>query len=258
MATMRTINVVEFAEARANEIQSMEKALKYTSENAGMQRVFQKLPRHMRRRAASHNIKRLPQRLRQKALEQINRDPIPAGPKLKSSRRKKRRSGTIAQVFANRNSSKLWLETHVWHAKRMKMCEKWGFKLALHPNEKNIRSIYRASKHECVLYDASYMSCIEITTADVESLANILKMITDTHIWIESSHESLPMTLNTLKRFNLYAPGEFPRELLGPVECLRHTECAMWLWMHPLIQKQVLECINSVLEVNKLKSTGLL
>lgn len=22
-----------------------------------------------------------------------------------------------------------WLETHIWHSKRMKMCEKWGYKL---------------------------------------------------------------------------------------------------------------------------------
>ena len=35
-------------------------------------RAAQTLPRHLRRRAASHNVKRLPVRLRKKAMEEVS------------------------------------------------------------------------------------------------------------------------------------------------------------------------------------------
>ena len=66
----RGINVAEFAEARALELASMLKALGKASK-AKSKRAFQSLPRHMRRRAASHNIRRVPRRLRQKAKYEV-------------------------------------------------------------------------------------------------------------------------------------------------------------------------------------------
>ena len=71
IAMVRSIDVVQLAESRSHEIKSMEKALRNATEHSGMQRVFQKLPRHMRRRAASHNVNRVPQKYRQKAIEQV-------------------------------------------------------------------------------------------------------------------------------------------------------------------------------------------
>ena len=38
----------------------------------GKARVFQSLPRHLRRRAASHNPKRVPKRLRRKAAQEVS------------------------------------------------------------------------------------------------------------------------------------------------------------------------------------------
>ena len=37
----------------------------------GGKRVFQQLPRHMRRRAMSHNVRRLPRRLQEKASKEV-------------------------------------------------------------------------------------------------------------------------------------------------------------------------------------------
>lgn len=45
------------------------------------------------------------------------------------NRHKKRRSGTLVDVYLKRQGAKRWLETHIWHAKRMKMVEMWGYKL---------------------------------------------------------------------------------------------------------------------------------
>lgn len=62
----RGINVAEFAEARALEISNMVEALKAADRSSG-KRLFQTLPRHMRRRAMSFNLKRMPVRLRYRA-----------------------------------------------------------------------------------------------------------------------------------------------------------------------------------------------
>lgn len=57
-----------FAQARAAEISAMLKAVAQKSSNS---LVFQTLPRHMRRRAMSHNVKRLPRRLHEMAKKEV-------------------------------------------------------------------------------------------------------------------------------------------------------------------------------------------
>ena len=68
--TPLALNVLDFAEARANELHNMTKALEAKPVEAG-KRVFQQLPRHMRRRAMSHNVRRLPRRLKEKAIREV-------------------------------------------------------------------------------------------------------------------------------------------------------------------------------------------
>ena len=63
------IHVLDFAEARAAELCSMAKAM--TSKGSS-KRTFQDLPRHMRRRAMSHNVKRLPRRSREAAAKEVS------------------------------------------------------------------------------------------------------------------------------------------------------------------------------------------
>lgn len=65
-----SIDVVDFAKARSEEIRMLKKDIE-DAKYRGARRVFQTLPRAMRRRAASHNIKRLPTRLRNKAIEEV-------------------------------------------------------------------------------------------------------------------------------------------------------------------------------------------
>ncbi|KAG0369036.1 hypothetical protein BGZ54_000544 [Gamsiella multidivaricata] len=131
------------------------------SKDSAVQRAFQSLPRNLRRRAASHNIKRLPVRLRQRAMREVESDPVKKGKK-PDNRHKKRRPGTIAQEYLRRQGTKRWLETHIWHAKRMKMVEIWGYKLAEHSNEHGIKSAYKSSHYQCILQDSSYNGCLEI------------------------------------------------------------------------------------------------
>ncbi|PNJ43905.1 POP1 isoform 1, partial [Pongo abelii] len=64
------ITASTFAQARAAEISAMLKAVTQKSSNS---LVFQTLPRHMRRRAMSHNVKRLPRRLQEIAQKEAEK-----------------------------------------------------------------------------------------------------------------------------------------------------------------------------------------
>lgn len=72
---------------------------------------------------------------------------------MKNCRRWRRRSANVTKEF---KSKKGWLETHLWHSKRCKMIEYWGFKVAAHLNEKCLKSTYRSSVKGVLLHDSSY------------------------------------------------------------------------------------------------------
>ena len=84
------IQVERFAEARAMEIMALQQAIK-SAAAFGNARVFQSLPRHLRRRAASHNPRRVPKRLRSKAAAEI--DPNSTIAKMHRKRAKLRAKG---------------------------------------------------------------------------------------------------------------------------------------------------------------------
>ena len=104
-ADARAIRLEDFVAARSREIASLRAHL---SHRYGTQRVFQSVPRHLRRRAASHNIKRLPVRFRAAADAERDRDlangsqPKDGG---RASRRKRRRPGLIRDEYMRRQGT---------------------------------------------------------------------------------------------------------------------------------------------------------
>ena len=71
--------------------------------------------------------------------------------KEKKSRYKRRRPKNQLSDYSRRQKKHIWLESHLWHAKRMKMIDMWGYRLALHPNDKSVRAAHRAVKSSCLL-----------------------------------------------------------------------------------------------------------
>lgn len=65
------LDVAAFVKAREFEIQAMEASMG-ASKKASAARAFQQLPAALRRRAASHNVKRVPKRLRARAQKQVS------------------------------------------------------------------------------------------------------------------------------------------------------------------------------------------
>ncbi|KAJ2996734.1 hypothetical protein HDV02_006236 [Globomyces sp. JEL0801] len=97
------------------------------------------------------------------------KDPLPPPSTTRKSKRKPKR--LLSEVLSRPGKlihsliiqgAKKWLETHLWHAKRMKMVEKWGIKL------KGLRFAYRAAKHECIMHDASYERMIQLRGPESE------------------------------------------------------------------------------------------
>lgn len=66
------IDVEKFVKARQFEIKALEDGMK-RSKGALTTRAFQNVPRDLRRRTASHNVKRVPKRLRERAKKEVRR-----------------------------------------------------------------------------------------------------------------------------------------------------------------------------------------
>jgi ribonuclease P/MRP protein subunit POP1 len=77
-------------------------------------------------------------------------------------KRGKSKALTRTDDFLRRQRDKAWLETHVWHAKRAHMANKWGFRLALTPTEKAFRPSDRAARLGVIVHDASYVGTAEL------------------------------------------------------------------------------------------------
>lgn len=76
------LNASEFINSREFEIRAFEQS-QLNTKSASSSRIFQSLPRTLRRRTASHNVKRIPKRLRARAVREMQA----SGPSAKSKKR---------------------------------------------------------------------------------------------------------------------------------------------------------------------------
>ncbi|KZW00420.1 POP1-domain-containing protein [Exidia glandulosa HHB12029] len=211
----------------------MESAMK-TARDGATHRVFQLLPRRMRRRAASYDIRRIPKSLRAKAKPEYTETSKPQRKHISKRGYSKRLTKT--EEFLRRQKDKSWLETHLWHAKRMHMKTLWGYRLAEKPTAKAFRASHRASMHDAILHDASYFGTIELMGPPA-----ILRKLLDT---VADPHGVSPAAA----RFTgggrvcdtlLYAPRAYPHGLIAPVTTmwrpapLDATIRTIWVRVHP-------------------------
>ena len=63
------------------------------------------------------------------------------------------------------------MESHIWHAKRFKMVERWGVKYPQRCSDKSDRSTYRLSQHDsAVIIDKSYYCHIKTSLKEGQSM----------------------------------------------------------------------------------------
>uniref|UniRef100_A0A672YEI2 POP1 homolog, ribonuclease P/MRP subunit n=1 Tax=Sphaeramia orbicularis TaxID=375764 RepID=A0A672YEI2_9TELE len=227
-----------FARARAAEVKAM---LKAVTKRPASCHVFETLPKHMRRRAMSHNTKRLPRRLRLMAMKLKKKEQTRS-----KSRKARRRHGNLLLEFNRRQRKNIWLETHIWHAKRFHMVKKWGYCLGDRPTYKCYRPCYRAMSSHCLLQDLSYYCCIELQGEEDRLLTGLNGVFSG-----PTFAAALCLSGRRQGSVVVYRAGQYPSQPLGPVTFLWRprtqgsTHRQLWIWAHPTL-KQVLSSINVV------------
>lgn len=249
-----SIGVVEHVTARLEEMKAMERALvgarnshrwirptKTSGQKEGRgdgKRVFQQLPKHLRRRSASHDVYRVPKTFRQLAVAQMtppsrqsSRRRIPRMPRLRSPSKRQTSSGAK------------WLQTHVWARKRMHMDKRWGYQVSLRACDKGKRASYHGTSHYATIQDTSYFSLL-LLTGKLEAFRSVFS-------WMQSA-DAEPVTIamdrETVRCTILYSGGQ--ERPIGPAQYIwlpaapyKSSEERLLLIIHPLMLESVQEAI---------------
>lgn len=244
--------------ARLNEIKIMKNSL---ATSTSTKLAFQKLPIHMRRRNMSYNIKRLPRSLRKIHSSQMNK----SGKQMKKHRpnsKYRRRPYNRRNDYMRRQQKHKWLNTHIWHAKRFHMIERWGYKIPDRPCDKAFRACFRATKSHCLVQDISYISCIEVR-GNYELIIDKFQYITNKNTGFSIAAKAY-LKGNREGNITLFEYDEqIPTKPIGLVyyqwePTLQQTR-SLWLWVHVAFYNEafetLLKCFDfklKSLEMNKL------
>lgn len=234
------LNMSKFSAARGKEIQILHQAL---SSSTGIKLAFQKLPKHMRRRAMSHNVKRLPRRLREIHMSQMTKSGLPPKQK-RPSRKYRRRPYNLTSDYMKRQRKSTWLNTHIWHAKRFHMVNKWGYKLPNSPCDRAFKACYRATAMHCLLQDISYYNCLELT-GDYNKIISGFKEISDSSIDLNLSAKSI---ITGLREGKLILLKPCVKKVIGTIKFLwkpftKGDKRTLWLWLHAAFYDEALKAI---------------
>ena len=199
------VNVMDFVDARSDEILAAVKAI--FSNSSISHRLA--IPFHMRRRAASHNPKRIPSKFR---------PPVEGENKNKSHKKwKRKRNSKPVEGKAVRLSS------HVWHAKRCHMRDLWGYRIALTTTQKGVRAAYRAMGTACNVIDTSYYCWSSLSSQHLHSkLSQHIK-------------PNPPPCFDRIMASHIYDKDV---NCLGPVRLLWINEQTVFIRIHPGIAQK--------------------
>ncbi|XP_072947317.1 ribonucleases P/MRP protein subunit POP1 [Epargyreus clarus] len=224
-------NIFKFAVSRSVEIAAMTESVIRPSKT---KLIFQSLPVHMRRRVMSHNCKRLPRNLRVGHMEQLIKSGFPPKQK-RPSRKYRRRPTNLLQEYNRRKRRHIWLETHIWHAKRFHMVDRWGHRLAYSPCDKAFRACYRATSAHCLLQDISYYTPLRIR-GPLDAINNLFTSITSKSCGLGICAKAY-LSGNREGTIHLYKPNLYPFGYIGKVQFLwvvvSDTSKELWLFVHP-------------------------
>lgn len=249
-----TLATYRYSADRIAEIKSLLGAIRHPNQT---KLVFQHLPKHMRRRAMSHNPKRLPRRHRTAHLAQQRKSGGTTATPKRPSRKYRRKASNLNADYARRQRRHRWLETHLWHAKRFHMIERWGYRLAASSCDKTFRSSYRATAEHCLLQDVSYVGAVELS-GPLDVLRRGLSRVSASgggtlgpcaRTFVHGGREAL---------VELFAADAFPFGAIGRVSCVwRPTEGetgveeesavrTVWMFAHPTIYADVVQLLREV------------
>uniref|UniRef100_F1KSV7 Uncharacterized protein n=1 Tax=Ascaris suum TaxID=6253 RepID=F1KSV7_ASCSU len=255
----REINVLRFAKERVTQIAELldaidNRTLVSGEVTKGPRTALQRLPRHMRRRAMSYNIKRFPRSQRRFAASTVAASKHRKKP---PSRLWRRRPRNLLLNYVRRQRKHIWLETHIWHAKRFHMANKWGYRMPLRSFQRAFRPTYRDAMRHCIVRDTSFLRCFQICCDKESELIDALRPLC-----APSTSATFAFKPASDGRFEipvlLYEPGKYPHGFIGPVRFAWTVESgderALLIWCHPshstTVLKQLLETLKLTKEEN--------
>lgn len=228
---------------KLNEIKTLTSAI---SNPSNTKLVFQKLPKHMRRRAMSHNPNRLPRKYRLAHHAQMSKSGAPAKTK-RPSRKYRRKQWNLTLTYQRRRRTNTWLETHIWHAKRFHMISKWGYKLAESSCDKTFRSSYRATTKHCLIQDISHVGNIEIRGPFEVLLKSFERMRGSTlGLGICAKAYAGGHREGTIDLFNI---DSYPYGALGRFQFIwkrankNEAQRTLWLFAHPSVYQTLVDVL---------------
>ncbi|NXH18837.1 POP1 protein, partial [Bucco capensis] len=173
-------------------------------------------------------------------------------------RKARRRHINLVAEFNRRQGKNIWLETHIWHAKRFHMVKKWGYCLGDSPTEKSYRACYRAMTKHCLLQDLSYYCCLELTGKENELLEQLRRICSiDTGLTFE---EAYCLSGRFEGSLNLYRADRYPEDMLGPVTFIwkprdGSEKRQLWIWMHPALKQDILRELKAIFQCSEPEET---
>ncbi|KRZ79663.1 Lissencephaly-1 -like protein [Trichinella papuae] len=228
----------------------------------GPRTFLQRLPRHMRRRAMSRNLKRLPRRCRFRAQRLLENAKLKKKP---PNRSRRRRPSNLLREYVRRQKKCRWLETHIWHAKRFRMVEAWSFKLALGSFQRSWRATFRDAAKHATMRDVSHMLLLRLS-GEESSLLNGLRRLCSSRLGLTFA---AACTLDGSREGSsvLYRADQYPFHCIGPVNFLwqpssstgEHCGRILWLWIHPSVKDELVAelCrVFGMVEVEKGEDVG--
>ncbi len=132
-----------------------------------------------------------------------------------------------------------WLETHIWHAKRMVMHERWGVMLPVRSQRGKLATIKAATRH-ALLQDISYMRTIELIGSQNDICSVLYSALFDGNStpfpsWTEAQLSGISVA-TLLSKFCPISAMWSP--------CSNCTK-KLWLWCHPAASFKILSSLNA-------------
>lgn len=163
----------------------------------------------------------------------------------------RRRSRNLLLNYIRRQRKLIWLETHIWHAKRFHIIDRWGYRLPDRSFQRNFRPCYRDSVRHCTVRDKSYLSCFLISHDKQEELISVLSALC-----VNAASPTFAFKSGLEGRYEvstlIYHPGQYPRGLIGPARFLWSKDGDVYnlaLWVHPSCRDEVLGVLKQLLEL---------
>ena len=137
-----------------------------------------------------------------------------------------------------------WLPTHLWHAKRFHMVDKYGWKLPYTPTQKCTRHSYHSIAKNCAVIDTSYLSVFQLSSSSPPDFTQSLNSIVMPSLDLSHSLHSLTPITTTI-----FHPDRYPYGAIGPATLLPVSESCVWLLIHPAMLEEFEKLIGDLSEI---------